>query len=137
MVKALWRQARRASAATPAIRAREKAAAKPETAPAPSAANAAGARGASPSAAAESTRLQLQAQPRLEGKPGRPARVLRLGLQEEQQGKTECWRGYKAHLDVIDSDIPVSFILTSANLHDLGQAAIPLAQMTPDGSSTS
>ena len=47
------------------------------------------------------------------------------------KGKVEHWRGYKAHLDVIDGDIPVSFILTSASVHD-SQAAIPLAQMTAE-----
>ena len=35
----------------------------------------------------------------------------------------------KLHLDVIDGDIPVSAILTSASLHD-SQVAIPLAQMS-------
>ena len=39
------------------------------------------------------------------------------------------WCGYKLHLDVIDGDIPVSAILTSASLHD-SQVAIPLAQMS-------
>ena len=51
------------------------------------------------------------------------------GCKKNSQSKVECWRGYKAHLDVIDGDIPVSFILTSASLHD-SQVAIPLAQMT-------
>jgi hypothetical protein len=35
------------------------------------------------------------------------------------------------HLDVIDGDIPISFILSSASLHD-SQVAIPLAQMTAE-----
>ena len=68
-------------------------------------------------------------------KPDLPANLTDLpnacdwGCKKNSQGKTECWRGYKAHLDVIDGDIPVSFILTSASLHD-SQVAIPLAQMT-------
>lgn len=53
------------------------------------------------------------------------------GCKKNSQGKVEYWRGYKAHLDVIDGDIPVSFILTSASLHD-SQVAIPLAQMTAE-----
>jgi hypothetical protein len=51
------------------------------------------------------------------------------GAKTNSQGKKECWKGYKLHLDSIDGDIPVSAILTSASLHD-SQAAIPLAQMS-------
>lgn len=45
------------------------------------------------------------------------------------KGKVEYWRGYKLHADVIDGDIPVSVVLTSASTHD-SQVAIPLMQMT-------
>jgi IS5 family transposase len=45
------------------------------------------------------------------------------------KGSMEYWRGYKLHVDVIDGDIPVSAILTSASTHD-SQVAIPLMQMT-------
>ena len=48
----------------------------------------------------------------------------------------QYWRDCKAHADVIDGDIPVSFVLTSASLHD-SQAAIPLAQMTAERVATS
>ena len=51
------------------------------------------------------------------------------GCKKKSQSRKECWRGYKLYLDVIDGDIPVSAILTSASLHD-SQAAIPLAQMS-------
>ena len=44
-------------------------------------------------------------------------------------GKTESWKGYKSHIDTCDGGVPVSFILTSASVHD-SQAAIPLAEMT-------
>ena len=53
------------------------------------------------------------------------------GGKQNSKGKYEYWRGYKEHIDVIDGDIPVSFLLTSATLHD-SQAAIPLAQMTAE-----
>lgn len=49
------------------------------------------------------------------------------GCKRNSQGFTETWIGYKLHLDVVDGDIPISAILTSASLHDC-QAAIPLAQ---------
>ena len=51
------------------------------------------------------------------------------GTKKDSKGKKQTWRGYKLHLDVIDGDIPVSWLVTAASLHD-SQAAIPLAQMT-------
>ncbi len=54
-----------------------------------------------------------------------------VGSKTNSKGYKESWIGYKLHLDVIDGDIPVSAILTSASLHD-SQAAIPLAQMTDE-----
>ena len=56
---------------------------------------------------------------------GRFCPRLRLGLQKETAGQDRILARLKAHLDVIDGDIPVSFILTSASLHD-SQVAIPL-----------
>lgn len=53
------------------------------------------------------------------------------GRKKNSQGKVEDWKGYKAHMDVIDGDIPISFILTSASTHD-SQVAIPLAQMSAE-----
>jgi len=53
------------------------------------------------------------------------------GCKKNSKGKVEYWRGYKLHIDSIDGDIPVSWLLTSASLHD-SQAAIPLAQMTAE-----
>lgn len=52
-----------------------------------------------------------------------------IGAKKGSKGHMEYWRGYKLHLDVIDGDIPVSAVLTSASLHD-SQVAIPLMQMT-------
>ena len=52
-----------------------------------------------------------------------------LGVKKNSQGAQHYWRGYKLHLDVIDGDIPISAILTSASMHD-SQVAIPLMQMT-------
>lgn len=56
-------------------------------------------------------------------------RTCNVGCKRNSKGHQETWIGYKFHLDVIDGDIPVSSLLTSASLHD-SQAAIPLAQMT-------
>lgn len=77
----------------------------------------------------ESTRLQRQLRRDLRENLDDLPRACDWGCKRNSRGKTEYWRGYKAHLDVIDGDIPVSFILSSASLHD-SQAAIPLAQMS-------
>jgi hypothetical protein len=52
-----------------------------------------------------------------------------VGTKTNSHGRKETWRGYKLHLDVGDGQIPISAILTSANLHD-SQVAIPLAAMS-------
>jgi hypothetical protein len=77
------------------------------------------------------TRLQRQLERDLKANLADLPTVCDWGCKKNSQDKIECWRGYKAHLDVIDGDIPVSFILSSASLHD-SQVAIPLAQMTAE-----
>jgi Transposase DDE domain/Transposase domain (DUF772) len=57
------------------------------------------------------------------------AEFARSGTKRNAKGHTTSWIGYKLHLDVVDGDIPISAVLTSASLHD-SQAAIPLAMMT-------
>ena len=52
-----------------------------------------------------------------------------VGTKKNSQGNKNKWIGYKLHLGVIDGDIPISAILTSASLHD-SQAIIPLMQMS-------
>jgi hypothetical protein len=74
---------------------------------------------------------------RLEEQPGRCLKKnlkelpkdCTVGTKRNSKGYKESWTGYKLHLDVVDGDIPVSGILTSASLHD-SQVAIPLAQMS-------
>jgi transposase len=52
-----------------------------------------------------------------------------LGVKKSSKGHQSYWRGYKLHLDVADGDIPISALLTSANLHD-SQAAVPMMALT-------
>lgn len=52
-----------------------------------------------------------------------------IGVKKSSKGHTHYWRGYKIHLDVADGQIPISAILTGANVHD-SQVAIPLMTMT-------
>lgn len=54
-----------------------------------------------------------------------------VGTKKNSKGYKESWIGFKAHIDTIDGDIPISMILTSASLHD-SQVAIPLAEITKE-----
>jgi hypothetical protein len=75
------------------------------------------------------TRLELQPQRSLAQNLADLPQACDIGCKANSKGHTEYWVGYKLHLDVMDGDIPVSAILTSASVHD-SQAAIPLAQMS-------
>ncbi len=52
-----------------------------------------------------------------------------IGVKTTTSGHSRYWRGYKLHLDVADGQIPISAVLTGANVHD-SQVAIPLATLT-------
>ena len=54
-----------------------------------------------------------------------------IGVKTNSKGHTNYWRGYKLHLDVADGQIPVTAILTGANVHD-AKVAIPLMTMTTE-----
>jgi transposase len=51
------------------------------------------------------------------------------GCKKNSQGKVSWWKGYKLHLDVTDTGLPVTAIVTSANVHD-SQVAIPMEKLT-------
>ena len=51
------------------------------------------------------------------------------GVRFDERGRKQRWKGYKLHCDLSDSGLPLSYLLTSASLHD-SQAAIPLATLT-------
>lgn len=75
------------------------------------------------------TRLQQQAGRTLAENLADLPRVCDSGAKQGSTGHLEYWRGHKLHLDVIDGDIPVSAVLTSASTPD-SQVAIPLMQLT-------
>jgi hypothetical protein len=52
-----------------------------------------------------------------------------IGVKKSSKGNTQYWRGYKLHLEVADGQIPISAILTGANVHD-ATVAIPLMKMS-------
>jgi hypothetical protein len=51
------------------------------------------------------------------------------GCKKNSQGKVSYWKGYKLHLDVTDIGLPITAIVTGANVHD-SQAAIPMEKLT-------
>jgi len=75
------------------------------------------------------TRLQLQPQRTLAQNLADLPKGCDSGAKQGSKGNMEYWWGYKLHLDVIDGDIPISVVLTSASTHD-SQVAIPLTQMS-------
>lgn len=52
-----------------------------------------------------------------------------VGGKKDSHGNTHYWIGYKGHIDTADAGIPISFVLSSASVHD-SQAAIPLMRKT-------
>lgn len=52
-----------------------------------------------------------------------------IGVKKSSKGHFNYWRGYKLHLDVADGQIPISAVLTGANVHD-AVVAIPLMTMS-------
>jgi hypothetical protein len=69
----------------------------------------------------------------LRQQPGRAIRELdrscAWGRKVNSQGNAEFWKGYKLHLDVDDMGIPITAVVTGANVHD-SQAAIPMEKKT-------
>lgn len=54
-----------------------------------------------------------------------------IGVKANSKGHKDYWRGYKLHLDIADGQIPITALLTSANVHD-AKVAIPLMTMTSE-----
>jgi hypothetical protein len=51
------------------------------------------------------------------------------GVTQNAKGYTETWNGFTLHVDVNDSGLPLSAILTSASVHE-SQVALPLMKLT-------
>jgi transposase len=77
----------------------------------------------------EDVRLTKQ----LRQKPSRSLKELNRtcawGGKKNSKGKTHFWPGYKLHLDVTDIGLPITAVVTGANVHD-SQVAIPMEKMT-------
>jgi hypothetical protein len=57
------------------------------------------------------------------------SRECAIGAKKTSHGDNQYWRGFKLHTDVADGQIPISAILTGANVSDVN-VAIPLMTMT-------
>ena len=77
----------------------------------------------------EPTRLERQQTMTLEEMLEDLPRQCDVDTKKNSKGHRETWIGYKFHLDVADSQIPISCILSSASTHD-SQVALLLAIMT-------
>ncbi len=75
------------------------------------------------------TKLEIQVGRSLAANLADLPRLCDVGCKTDAKGYKSWWRGYKLHLDVIDGDIPIGAVLTSASVHD-SQVAIPLAQQS-------
>lgn len=74
-------------------------------------------------------RLERQCQMSLKEMVADLPSVCDVGSKKNSKGHLTSWKGYKAHMDTADGGIPISFLLTSASVHD-SQVALPLATMT-------
>jgi hypothetical protein len=52
-----------------------------------------------------------------------------VGVKKNAKGYKEAWLGGKLHICVVDGDIPITAILSSASVHD-SSVALPLIQQT-------
>lgn len=87
--------------------------------------------------APEPTRLERQSQPGVSLKQllADLPTAADVGSKRNAQGFLVSWKGYKLHLDVGDTGMPISAILSSASVHD-SQVAIPLMMMTSERAGT-
>jgi hypothetical protein len=79
--------------------------------------------------ATRTKRISLQINRTIEENLFELPRKCDIGCKRDSRGYAFWWRGYKLHIDVIDGDIPVSLILSSASVHD-SQVAVPLSQLS-------
>ncbi|MBF0342930.1 MAG: transposase [Nitrospirae bacterium] len=80
---------------------------------------------------AEETRIDRQVKESYETSLKELPCVCDVGCKVNSKGYMNTWRGYKLHIGVSDSGLPITAVLTSASLHD-SQAAIPMIKMTTE-----
>ena len=77
----------------------------------------------------EPSTLELQAVQSARNSLSKLQKNCAWGCKKNSQGKVSYWKGYKLHLDVDDIGLPITAIVTGANVHD-SQVAIPLEKLT-------
>ena len=77
----------------------------------------------------EPTEIELQVERSARNSLSKLEKHCSWGCKKNSQGKVSYWKGYKLHLDVTDIGLPVTAIVTGANVHD-SQAAIPMEKLT-------
>jgi len=78
---------------------------------------------------AESTRIERQLSQSYTEAIAQLPTVCDVGTKIDSKGSKRHWVGYKLHVDIGDTGVPLSAVTTSASVHD-SQVAIPLAKMT-------
>jgi transposase len=82
-----------------------------------------------PKAAKRMKRLATQARQKASVSVAQLDRNCAWGCKKNSQGNVTFWKGYKLHLDVTEMGIPVTAVVTGANVHD-SQVAIPMEKLT-------
>jgi hypothetical protein len=82
-----------------------------------------------PKAAKRMKRLATQARQKASVSVAQLDMKCAWGCKKNSQGNVPFWKGYKLHLDVTDMGIPVTAVVTGANVHD-SQLAIPMEKLT-------
>ncbi len=81
--------------------------------------------------APEPKRLDVQMKQSAKEALAQLPRACDWGTKMDTGGHKHTWKGYKAHIDWADGNIPVFVVTTSASTHD-SQAAIPMSRITAE-----
>jgi len=79
----------------------------------------------------EEPRIKLQVEQTAEEALAEINKDAAWGCKKSSHGKRNHWKGYKLHLDVNDFGLPITAVLTGANVYD-NQLAIPMEKITEE-----
>jgi Transposase DDE domain/Transposase domain (DUF772) len=82
-----------------------------------------------PTPGSRDTRIERQKTMTVEQMLGEIPRPCSIGVKLNSRRQPKYWIGYKLHLDVADGQIPVTALLSSANVHD-SQLSVPLSTIS-------
>lgn len=81
--------------------------------------------------ASRNTRIERQKTMTVEQMLAEIPQESNIGIKVNSRRQPKYWVGYKLHLDVADGQIPITAVLSSANVHD-SQLSVPLTTMTSE-----